>query len=142
MSYSVEENFLISRSIKPTPNRVLVVRELLRATHPISLGDLEELLGYSMDKASIFRVLELLSEKEVTHVIEDGSRSLKYELCHSEGHHDASDQHPHFYCERCGTVYCLDDVTIPAIPLPAGYQVKSTNFMFKGVCPKCSEGIS
>ena len=142
MSYSVEENFLISKSIKPTPNRVLVVRELLRATHPISLGDLEKLLGYSMDKASIFRVLELLSEKEVTHVIENGSRSLKYELCHAEGPHDASDQHPHFYCARCGTVYCLDDVTIPAITLPAGYQVKSTNFMFKGICPKCSEGNS
>lgn len=137
MSYSVEENILLSKEIKPTPNRILVIRELLKATHPVSLGDLEALLGFSMDKASIFRVLELFSDKELTHVIEDGSRSLKYELCHSEGHHSASDQHAHFYCEKCGTLTCLDDVKLPDIYVPGNYEVKSINFMFKGICPDC-----
>lgn len=139
MSYSIEENILLSRGIKPTPNRILVIRELLKATHPSSLGDLEILLGFSMDKASIFRALELFSEKELTHVIEDGSRSLKYELCHSDGSHSVSDQHAHFYCEKCGTVTCLDDVKLPNVDIPGTYKVKSINFMFKGICPDCSD---
>lgn len=139
MSYSIEENILLSRGIKPTPNRILVIRELLKATHPISLGDLEILLGFSMDKASIFRALELFSEKELTHVIEDGSRSLKYELCHSDGHHSVSDQHAHFYCEKCGTVTCLDDVKLPSVDISGAYKVKSINFMLKGICPDCSD---
>lgn len=139
MNNCIEENILLSKDIKPTPNRILVLRELLKTKHPLSLGDLEAELGYSVDKASIFRVLELFSEKELTHVIEDGSRALKYEVCHSEGHHSASDQHAHFYCEKCGTVSCLEDVKFPDIDLPADYRVKSINLMFKGLCPKCSK---
>ena len=137
MSYDVEEDLLLDRGIKPTSNRILVVRELVKATRPISLGDLEALLGFTMDKASIFRVLELFAEKELTHVIEDGSRSLKYELCRSDGHHHAADQHAHFYCEKCGTVTCLDNIKLPSISLPDNYKLKSVNLMFKGICPKC-----
>ena len=139
MSYSEEVEILEGKGIKATPNRILVVRELLKATHPISLGDLEALTGYSMDKASIFRVLELFSEKELTHVIEDGSRSLKYELCHGGEHHSASDQHAHFYCEKCGKLTCLDNIRLPELSLPEGYDIKSVNLMFKGVCPDCKQ---
>lgn len=83
------ENFLNGKGIKPTSNRILVAKELMKASHPVSLADLEILLGFSMDKASIFRVLELFSEKEIVHVIEDGSRSFKYELCNGKhtSHH-------------------------------------------------------
>ena len=137
MNRSVEETILMDKGIKPTANRILVVRELLKASHPISIGDLEKLLEYSMDKSSIFRVLELFSEKELTHVIEDGSRSLKYELCHGEHHHSPADQHAHFYCEKCGMVYCLDSVSIPVLDLPERFQLKSINFMLKGICPDC-----
>lgn len=130
------ENILVSRGVKPTANRILVLKELIRSTHPVNLADLEVALA-PMDKASIFRVLELFSEKDLIHVIEDGSRSLKYELCHGKEHHSVWDQHAHFYCEKCGSIYCLDDVILPDIEVPKEYKVKSINFMFKGICPKC-----
>ena len=41
MDRSVEETILMDKAINPTANRILVVRELLKASHPISLGDLE-----------------------------------------------------------------------------------------------------
>lgn len=63
------ENILKKKGVKPTSNRLLVMKELLKATHPLSLANLESSLGYSMDKASIFRVLELFSEKNVVNVI-------------------------------------------------------------------------
>lgn len=136
MNNSEIENILTSNGIKPTSNRMLVLKELARSTNPISLADLEMSL-YPMDKSSIFRVLELFSEKEIIHVIEDGSRSLKYELCHSKEHHSFSDQHAHFYCEKCGSVTCLDEINLPNIDIRGGYKVKSINFMFKGICPNC-----
>lgn len=136
MNNSETENILTSHGIKPTANRILVLKELASSTHPINLADLEMSL-YPMDKASIFRVLELFSDKEIVHVIEDGSRSLKYELCHGKEHHSFSDQHAHFYCEKCGSVTCLDDVNLRKIDLPEGYRVKSINFMIKGICPNC-----
>lgn len=133
------ENILEGKGIKPTSNRILVLRELMKASHPVSLADMEISLGFSMDKASIFRVLELFAGKDVVHVIEDGSRSLKYELCHSHTHHSISDQHVHFYCERCKETYCFETVKVPMIDVPAGFIPHSVNFMIKGICFKCSK---
>ncbi len=133
------ENILVGKGIKPTPNRILVLRELAKASHPVSLADIEVLLEFSMDKASIFRVLELFAEKDVVHVIEDGSRSLKYELCHSSIRHTFSDQHVHFYCERCKETFCFETVRVPMVDIPDGFNPHSVNFMIKGICPKCSK---
>lgn len=109
------ENILNRKGVKPTSNRILVAKELLKASRPVSLADLEILLGFSMEKASIFRVLELFSEKEIVHVIEDGSRSFKYELCYGATHHTISDQHVHFYCERCKETYCFESERVPLV---------------------------
>lgn len=132
------ENILNGRGIKPTANRILVMRELIKASHPVNLADLESSLGFSMDKASIFRVLELFAEKDAVHVIEDGSRSLKYELCHSGKQHSIGDQDAHFYCERCKETYCIENASVPMIDIPEGFTPHSINYMIKGICPKCN----
>lgn len=139
MSNNDVEDILTRKEVKPTSNRILVMRELIKASHPVSLADLEISLGFSMDKASIFRVLELFSEKDIIHVIEDGSRSLKYELCHSGTHHTIADQHVHFYCERCKETYCFEDVSVPLVNIPEGFLPHTINYMVKGICPKCSK---
>ena len=137
MNSSEMEDILTNKGVKPTANRMLVLKELEKSSHPINLADLEMSL-YPMDKASIFRVLEIFSEKDIIHVIEDGSRSLKYELCHGKDHHSVSDQHAHFYCEKCGSVECLEDIDLTSIAIPKKYKVKSVNLMFKGICSKCN----
>ena len=133
------ENLLQDKGVKPTANRILVMKELMKATHPINLAELEKRLDFTMDKASIFRVLELFAEKDVVHVIEDGSRSLKYELCHSGKEHSIADQHAHFYCERCKETFCLEAVSVPLIDIPDGFTPHSINYMIKGICPKCNK---
>ena len=90
-------------------------------------------------KASIFRMLELFSEKEIVHVIEDGCRSFKYELCYNKTHHTISDQHVHFYCERCKETYCFESDRIPQVNIPEGFYPHAINYMIKGICPKCSK---
>ena len=137
MNKNEMENILTSKGVKPTSNRMLVLKELERSSHPVNLAELEMTL-HPMDKASIFRVLELFSEKDIIHVIEDGSRSLKYELCPCKNNNSHSYQHAHFYCEKCGSVECLEEI-VPDISIPEKYKVKSVNFMFKGICPKCSK---
>ena len=132
------EIILTNKGVKPTANRILVLRELMNTSHPVSLADLESALGFTIDKASIFRVLELFAEKDVVHVIEDGSRSLKYELCHSGDRHSIADQHVHFYCEKCRETYCFETVTVPLIDMPEGFTAHTVNYMIKGICPKCA----
>lgn len=133
------EDSLNAKGVKPTPNRILVMKELMKASHPVSLADMEASLDFSMDKASIFRVLELFAEKEVVHVIEDGSRSLKYELCHSGNKHSIADQHAHFFCEICKETICIQTAKVPLIEIPDGFIPHSINYMIKGICRKCNK---
>lgn len=132
------EKYLEEKGVKPTANRILVLKELMKASHPMNLADLEMSLD-TMDKASIFRVLELFSDREIVHVIEDGSRSVKYELCSSDSHHSIYDQHVHFYCEECKATYCIEEEKIPIIRVPEGFSVRSVNYVLKGLCPECSK---
>lgn len=135
-------DILTGKGIKPTANRILVMRELIKASNPVNLANLEAMLDFSMDKASIFRVLELFAEKDVVHVIEDGSRSLKYELCHSSTKHSIADQHAHFYCENCKETFCIETAQVPLIEIPEGFTPHFINYMIKGICPKCNRQIS
>lgn len=132
------ENLLESRGVKPTSNRIIVLDTLLHADHPVSLNDLEGIIQ-TMDKSSIFRALSVFLSSDIVHGIEDGSGSLKYEVCHGPGHCSVADQHVHFYCEVCHSLTCFEDLRIPAVELPVGFNVHSVNYMVKGMCPKCSK---
>lgn len=124
--------------IKPTSNRVLVIRALMDASAPMSLIDLETQLG-TLERSSILRVLNLLLSRHLVHIMEDGRGVAKYELCHCADHCTVDDMHAHFYCERCERMICLENVPVPHIPLPSGYSLHSVNFMLKGICPDCRD---
>ena len=104
----------------------------------MSLTELEYKI-LSIDKSGVFRALTLFREHHLVHVIEDGGDGVRYELCHShDGHAEDDDQHVHFYCERCHRTFCLTDMPIPTVSLPAGYELHDINYMAKGLCPECS----
>ncbi|MBQ3752148.1 MAG: transcriptional repressor [Prevotella sp.] len=138
MSSAECEALLASHGIKPTANRIVVARTLAAAERPMSLTELEYKI-LSIDKSGVFRALTLFREHHLVHVIEDGGDGVRYELCHShDGHAEDDDQHVHFYCERCHRTFCLTDMPIPTVSLPAGYELHDINYMAKGLCPECS----
>ena len=127
---------LASHDIKPTANRLLVVRALDEAVRPLSLLELETQLE-TLDKSSIFRVLTLLRDSHLVHVIEEGN-GVRYELCQSHHHDTDDDIHPHFHCERCRRTFCLSHTQVPHIDLPEGFVMTSVNYLVKGLCPDCA----
>lgn len=129
---------LENKAIKPTANRILVLRALAEETHPVSLADLEGRLG-TLDKSSIFRVLTLFLEHDVAHALEDGSGSLKYELCTNEGVCNHSDTHIHFFCESCRQTFCFKTLHVPAVELPEGFTPHTISYVVKGECPQCKK---
>ena len=131
-----EEDILRHKGVKATPNRILVARELLRAESPLSLSQLEERLS-TVDKSSIFRVLNLFVEHDVVHLVEGGDNMAKYEMCGGEDHCSLGDMHIHFYCTECHRTFCFNDVPVPKVAYPEGFAVRSANYMAKGVCPSC-----
>ncbi|MFN7791789.1 MAG: transcriptional repressor, partial [Cyclobacteriaceae bacterium] len=64
---------------------------------------------------------------------------LKYalcnDLCSSSAHHH---EHVHFKCSVCGETSCLDQVNIPQVELPRGYEAREINLLIQGKCQKCA----
>ncbi len=132
---------LVHHGVKPTPNRILIAQALAAATRPSSQPELERRVE-TLDKSSIFRTLGTFRVHGLVHVIEDGSDTVKYELCLSHDADHDDDQHVHFYCERCNRTYCLESIHIPQVTLPAGYEVHGVNYVIKGLCPHCARQAS
>ena len=127
---------LESKGIRPTANRILVMKTLMGEQNPQSLSNLERKM-VSMDKSSIFRTLTLFLEHDVVHAFEDGRGVLCYELCEEKGACDHHDGHIHFYCESCQRSFCMEDIHIPSFELPEGFSPHSMSFVIKGECPDC-----
>ena len=108
MNYSA---LLNAHDIRPTANRIVIVKALASAMRPMSLIELEHAIG-TIDKSN--------------------------ELCHSNDHDHDNDQHPHFHCEQCRRTFCLDNTEIPPIPIPEGYEMHTANYIVRGICPECS----
>lgn len=123
--------------VKPTANRLLIVRALSDMERPASLTELTDRVR-SIDKSNVFRALTIFREHHLVHVIEDGSDTVRYELCLSHDGGLDDDMHVHFYCERCQRTFCLEDTPVPQVPLPEGYRQSGVNYVVKGLCPACA----
>lgn len=129
-------SLLENKKVKPTANRILVLKGLLSSSRPMSLSDIEDALP-TMDKSSIFRVLSLFLERDIVHAFEDGRGVVNYEMCESKGSCNHKDSHIHFYCESCHRSFCMEDLHIPSFRLPEGFRPSSISFVIKGLCPEC-----
>ncbi len=137
------EALLLQRDIRPTANRLLVLKALAEEDCALSIVDIEARLG-TIDKSSVFRTLTLFLSHHLVHCVDDGSGMMKYALCSphchcgEETHHGLTDLHTHFRCERCGRTFCLRGLPVPSVPLPKGFVLNSANYVLMGLCPDCS----
>ena len=130
------EALMQEHGVKPTANRILILRTLLRAGRPLSMTEIETDLE-SVDKSIISRTLSAFREAHLLHVLADGE-SIRYEVCHCAAEEEDSDRHVHFHCTRCGRTFCLEDLPVPAVTMPAGYRADHVNFIVEGICPGCA----
>ena len=124
-----------AHGVKPTSNRILILRALLGAGRPLSMTEIETELE-SVDKSIISRTLSAFREARLLHVLADGD-SIRYEVCHCAAENEDSDRHVHFHCTRCGRTFCLEELPVPAVTMPAGYRAEHVNFIVEGICPNC-----
>ncbi|MDD4922415.1 MAG: Fur family transcriptional regulator [Bacteroidales bacterium] len=130
------EHILASRNIKPTAMRELVLKVLMGKISAINLSELENEFDKA-DRITLYRTLKTFEEKKLIHTIDDGTGSIKYALCKAGCECEPLDLHVHFYCTKCNKTFCLTDISIPDIPLPADFSVESTNMVVKGLCSAC-----
>ena len=89
----------------------------------------------TMNKTTVYRILDRLEKEGKLHTFL-GKNGLKfYAKCHSCTAESHTDVHPHFQCDSCGIVECLDvSVQIPKIEK---HKVNRASMLLLGECVKC-----
>lgn len=131
-----DEQMLVNAGVRVTAVRLLVWRTIRHElTDAFSITDLEALLP-TVDRSTMFRTIHTLTEAELLHEIDDGSGMQKYCVCHCDDLQHRRG-HVHLTCTKCHRTFCLIDVEIPPVALPAGFDVQHTEYVVKGLCKDC-----
>jgi Fur family ferric uptake transcriptional regulator len=128
---------LLERGVRLTPQRLMVLEVLAEhagghITADRVLAAVTQRYPY-VDKATIYRTLDLLREHALVVMTDLGGGKLEYEL--------VDVPHHHIICKQCGYTVELDDQALD--PLRAvveqqyGFQPCFDHFALFGVCAAC-----
>jgi len=122
-----------------TPNRGLVLESISSSDRPLRAREiLEEVRAtHAMNKVTLYRILDLLVDKNVIFRHSSGDRAFRY--CLTASGNRAS--HCHFYCKRCGGMECLSSQNIPidfnALRESFPMRVEDVEIRLDGICDAC-----
>lgn len=131
-------SILKSYNLKITQPRLRVLQIVSEKTTAISQPELEKILGTEIDRVTLYRILSSFEEKGILHKVFDLNGTATYAICSTKctAHHH-HDQHVHFICSVCNSVFCLDEITVPKINLPANFSLHSIAINAVGLCDSC-----
>ncbi len=126
-------------SLRKTQTRTDILDIFLDEGIALSEPELEKAMQGRCDRVTIYRTLSTFVEKGILHKVLDDTGAMKYALCAPDCHssHDHQHDHVHFKCDQCGKTSCVDEVRIPEVQLPSGYQLTAVNMLLQGTCPEC-----
>jgi Fe2+ or Zn2+ uptake regulation protein len=103
--------------------------------------DFEKQLSGTIDKATVYRILQGFCDDGKVHKISGNNGKTYYALCHHCNSGNHNDNHIHFQCIRCQTILCIDkQFSIPV--LPPGYRMTDMHCLISGHCPDCFNEIA
>lgn len=124
--------------LRATPSRIAVLRLLRASQHPVSHGEVADLLDAEpWDRATIYRNLTDLADAGLVRRTDLGDHVWRFEAV-AAGH--GADVHPHFVCTTCGTIECLPDVELALrrSRTPRAVRARQVEVQVRGVCDACS----
>ncbi len=129
-------DILNDHHLKRTSCREGIINVIIAAHGAISENDIKARLDSSYDRTTFYRSFKTLEKNNVIHKVIIDSQNVKYALSH---HHDRQESHAHFYCQKCHTVQCLNEINVQNIQLPDGYSGDEAEVIIKGTCPDCQK---
>ncbi|PRX57466.1 Fur family transcriptional regulator [Flagellimonas meridianipacifica] len=125
---------LEEKGLKKTKVRMALLHHFLQLKHAQSYNDLQLALKNEIDKSTLYRNLTSFEQAGIIHRINDHSGTSKYAFGElPKGGQD----HAHFVCENCETVYCMEVSTPLQLNVPKGFKTKNVQTIIKGICSKC-----
>ena len=126
--------------LKVTKGRLLVARELEKASQPISAEDVFMTLkqqGEKIDLSTVYRTLETLEQNKIIKKISfSGDEKKMYAV--------ESDIHSHYLiCNSCHKIITIKKCPITAyekeLKKEMGFEVEEHSLSLYGICRECSE---
>lgn len=127
-------DILKKHNLKRTSCREKIINSVISADKALSENEIKSSFRNDYDRTTFYRTLKTLEQNNIIHKIVVGNQLVKYALCQDETSYR---KHVHFYCDKCNSVECLDDVFVKKYDLPEGYSEKTTEVLIKGICAKC-----
>jgi len=131
---------MISTSgLEVTDNRLRVLEAIGNNSYPLSAGDIYIVLkrGDSINRVTVYRILDLLVEYGLVDRISTGGRAFYYGLAPNDHHQP----HFHFYCKVCGQMDCLkpESLQIDTHLLMKTFpgQIDKVEVRVDGICKNC-----
>ena len=129
---------LRSFDLKATPARLGVLKLLETSDKPLDVAAIINYLeqhDIEADQATVFRIINLFTEKGLTKQIHLNEGKFRYELASREDHH-------HLICESCGMledISCSVEEIDQEIKQKKGFTVSHHSLEFYGICKNCQK---
>jgi Fur family ferric uptake transcriptional regulator len=125
-------------SLSITDSRKIILELFLKTEGALAHADIEKNTTVNFDRVTVYRTLQTFTENGIIHQIPTTDNTILYALCKDKceaGHHH--DEHVHFICTDCEKTICLEEVTVPKVKLPGGFQPSQSAMIVKGRCKEC-----
>ena len=131
---------VLSRSrIRPTPLRLQVLETLGSKDRAWQAREILDAIRVRrpVNKVTVYRILDDLTRLGLVRKLPSEGAAAHYELACE--HHPP---HPHFQCQTCGEVQCLEPVPLERIWReinPLGNRADRLEIRVAGLCAKCQD---
>ncbi len=131
-------DLLKKNNLSKTESRKGILDLFLHTNGALAHADIEKKTAAAFDRVTVYRTLQTFVDYGIIHQIPTTDNTILYALCKDDceaGHHH--DEHVHFVCNKCENTICLDDVIVPKVKLPKGFQPSQVAMVVRGVCVVC-----
>ncbi|HPO49120.1 MAG TPA: Fur family transcriptional regulator [Spirochaetota bacterium] len=130
------KSLLTKNNLKLTKQRIILLETIIDSEKVFSAASLEEKVKKNMDLVTIYRIISVFLENKIIREVFSNDAVRFYELsC------EHNPLHPHFFCKKCGKLYCLNSIDKKhfsnLIALYPDYSIEEFSLQFSGVCSKC-----
>lgn len=119
-----------------TPAKQAVLDILKLSERALSQEDVEKEVKGTMDRVTVYRVLNSFCEDGYVHKILSDDGKHYFAICLNCKETKHCHNHFHFRCLKCQKVECLKEEV--KVKLPEGYQLENANCLVTGYCADCN----
>lgn len=131
---------LRAAGLRKTAPRLAVLAVLERAGAPLSHAEVAETLApEGLDRATVYRNLVALSEAGLARRSDLGDHVWRFERVARGGRAAGAHAHPHLVCTGCGSVSCLEKLSVRFEGEGAALAKRGVEVQLRGPCADCAK---